>query len=123
MPVAACVLGGTAAQLNELIDHLVLARLGESEAGDVAVRLRVLAEVVEARVAVPRALGGLRVNLVQIIKDRLHRGVQAVEVESVEADLFLIGRELVVVCSQPADKIEHVGVAPHPGGEAKKPSE
>jgi hypothetical protein len=83
--------------------------------------LRVLAEVVEARVAVSRTPCGLRVNLVQIIKDRLHRGVQAVEVESVKADLLLIGREGVVVRAEPADEVEHVRVAPHPRREAPEP--
>ena len=47
-----------------------------------------------------------------------HRGVQAVEVEPVEADLRSPCPARVVVRAQPADEVEHVGVAPHPGREA-----
>ena len=43
--------------------------------------------------------------------------MQAVEVEAVEADATF-ARLRLVVFAEPADKIEHVCVAPHPGRES-----
>src|SRR5260221_12012750 len=45
-----CMLCGPALQLPELADDFVLARFGEAGAGDQAVDLSILAEVVEARI-------------------------------------------------------------------------
>ena len=54
------------AELDQLRDRLLLARLGAAEPGLVGVDLGVAAEVVEAGVALPRALRGLRVDLVEV---------------------------------------------------------
>ena len=67
---------------------------------------------------VPGSLGCLRVSLVEVIEDGGDGGMQAVEVEAVEAGPRGRLRDAVVALAQPADEIEHVGVAPHPGGEA-----
>src|SRR5205807_1737026 len=89
----------------------------------VAVRLGVVTEVLEARVAPARACGRLRIDVVEVVEDALDRRVQAVEVEPVEADLLRAGPEGVVVPAQPADEVADVGVAPHPGGKAPETGE
>ena len=100
--VAARVLAGARCSSMSWLDHLVFARLAEVEASGVAVRLRVLAEVLEARVALARPTRRIRVDLLEIRDDRLHRGVQAVEVEAVEADLGALGgRASLCARSQP----------------------
>src|SRR3989442_6941 len=107
-------LGGAALQLDELGDDLVLARLGAAERGRAAVGLAVLAELLEAAVARPGAAGGLGIDLVEVGDHRVDRGVEAVEVEAVEASLS--GRpeplrpargQAVVVLAQPTDEVEH----------------
>ena len=62
---------GAARHLHELARDLPLAGLGQTQTGGVAVGLRVLAEVLEARVAVARALCPLRINLVQVTEHGL----------------------------------------------------
>src|SRR6266481_1584630 len=56
--------------LDQLVHRFGLAGSREVEAGDVAVRLAVFAEMLEARVAVSGALRCLRVDALQIIDDR-----------------------------------------------------
>ena len=65
-----------------------------------------------------RPVGRLGVDLVQVGDHGLHRGVQAVEVQTVEADLAACPADAVVVVAEPADEVEDVGVAPHPGRES-----
>jgi hypothetical protein len=60
-------------ELQELADHLVLARAFEVEPGGVAVRLRVLPEVLEARVAVAGPTRGLGVDFRKVTDHRTHR--------------------------------------------------
>ena len=79
-PVAARVVGGAAAQLDELSYDFALTRFGHAEGRRVAVGLRVLAEVLEAGVAITRPLRRFGINLVQIAEHGLDGGVKAVEV-------------------------------------------
>src|SRR5205809_879629 len=65
-------------------DRLVLARAVTVEAGGVTVRLRVFAEVSEARIAVARPRRGGVVHLVQILQHRADRRVDAVQVDRAE---------------------------------------
>ncbi len=74
-------------------------------------------------IAVARSRRAWGVNFVQIAEHRLHRGVKAVEVQTIKADLGRARRQRVVVRSQPADEIEHIGVTPHPGGETLEAAE
>jgi hypothetical protein len=112
-------LRGPPLELRELLDDLLLARLGGSDAGDVPVGLRVVAEVVEAAVARPGPPGGLGVDVVQVVDDGGDRGVEAVEVEPVEADLLPV-RESLVVPPQPFDELKDDRVPPHPAREVSE---
>ena len=62
-----------------------------------------------------RARAAAGVDLVQVGDDLLHRSVQAVEIQTVEAGLPLAVRlGLAVVAAQPVDEVANHGVAPHP---------
>ena len=77
----------------------------------------------ETRIAIPRPFRCLGIDFVQIADHFLDRGVEAVEIESVEADLLIVTADAIVVLAQPADETEHVGVAPHPGRKALEVAE
>ena len=106
-----------------MLDDALLARLRQAERRRVAVALRVLREVLEARVAVARAPRGVGVNLVEEAEHGLDRSVEAVEVEAVEADALAPRRERLVVAAQPLGELDDHAVAPHPGGEALETAE
>src|SRR6266545_206300 len=80
-------------------------------------------KVVEAGVPGTCALRGLGIDSLEVLDDRVHRGVQAVEVEAVEADLGRARRQLAVPLPQPAEEGDDVGVPPHPGREAAEVGE
>src|SRR5918995_3998857 len=105
--------------LEQLLHRLIFARPCYSEFSGVAVRLRILAECVEAAVAIAGPRRRLRVYLLQKADYLLHRGKQRVEIEPVEAGAPVLGL-LCVVAMQPVDELEHVTIAPHP---ARKPLE
>jgi hypothetical protein len=107
----------------ELLHDLLAAGVFEVERGRVPVRLRVLAEVLEARVAEPRPRGGGVVHLPEVLQHRPDRRVQAVQVDPVEPALGPPLPDRAVVLPQPADEVEHVGVAPHPLREPLEPAE
>src|SRR6202023_3564236 len=86
--IALRVLGGTAAQLDELADDLVFARSVEVAGGDETIDLRVRTEMVEAGITSPGPPCRVRVDLLEILQHGLHRGMEAVEIETVEAGLF-----------------------------------
>jgi hypothetical protein len=88
--------GGHGLQLEQLLDDLLLARVGTRDPGLVGVHLRVASELVKARVAFAGALRGLRVGRVEELDHRLHRAMEAVQVEPVEADLLRSPRQGVV---------------------------
>ena len=77
--------------------------------------------VVEARVALARVGGLDRVDLVEVLDDRLDRGPQAVEIEPVEAGLGRRMRLGVVAGPEPLHEGQDVAVPPHPGGEPPEP--
>src|SRR4051794_27478063 len=79
--------------------------------------------MVETGVTLSCTRGTCRIDLVQIAEHGLHRRMQAVKIESIKADLFAARRQVVVVCPQPPDKIEHVRISPHPGWKTIKPCE
>ena len=110
------VLGGAAAELHELRHHLLFAGLAESESRRIAVGLHVLPEMVEAGVALPGPPRGGGVHGVEVTEDRLHGGVQAIEVEAVEPRRPIA--LAFVVRAEPAHEVQDVGVAPHPGRKA-----
>ena len=109
-------------QLDELRHDVALARRVQPEIRRVPVLLQVLTEVIEAAVASSRSKRRLRIDLVEIRQHRLGRGPKAVEIEPIEAGTRR-RRHPVVVRPEPADKIEDVGVAPHPGREATEITE
>ena len=76
LAVAVRILGGSLAQLEQLPDDLVFARLDDAGRHRVAVGVRVAGEVIEARVAGARARRRLRIDLVQIRDHRLRSTCQ-----------------------------------------------
>ena len=115
-PILARVFRGAAPELDELRHDLVLAALVHVERSDISVRLRVLAEMVEAAVAEARALRRRRIDPLEVLEHLLDRGEEAVEIEPVEARARPGVR--LVVRAQPRDEVEDDVVAPHPRGEA-----
>jgi len=108
---------GAALQINELLDHLPLAGLRHTETRGIAVRLFVLAEVIEAGVTCARSLGRCRVDSFQIMNHLSPGAVQAIQVEAVETGWMRCTGPLVVL-AEPTDELRYHLVAPHPGGEA-----
>jgi hypothetical protein len=115
------VFTGAAFQIDKLLDDGVLARFDNTCRHRVAVRMRVAGKMIETRVARASAPGRLRIHLVEIPDDGLHRRIQAVEIEPVKTDLVL--RVPVVPAAQPADERQHFGVAPHPARKPLEPGE
>src|SRR5207244_4213193 len=104
-PVAPGQLASPPLQLDELGDRLLLARTAQPEGRSLTVALRIVAEAIEAGVAVTRSPGRLWIGAVEVREHRRHRRVHAVEVEPVEADGTL-ARQPLVVRAQPADEVE-----------------
>jgi len=105
-------------KFHELLDHLLLAWLRSADPCLVRIHLGIGAEVVETGIAIARAPRRLRIDLVEVGHHRFHRGVEAVEVEAVEADLRSLGWECVVPLAEPGDELDDVRVQPHPRGKA-----
>ncbi len=72
----------------------------------------------QAAVAQPRHPRRLGVDAVEVGEHRVARGVEAVEIEAVKADLGRGVLDPQVVLPQPGDELRHFLVAPHPGREA-----
>src|SRR5690606_25460597 len=105
---------GPASNLDQLRDCLVFTARRQPEAGRVPVGLRILPVVVEARVAETRTPRRLRIDLIQVLENRLYGSVQRIEVQPVETDPGgRIGQRLVVPL-QPFDQLDHFRVPPHP---------
>jgi hypothetical protein len=85
--------------------------------------LGVRAELFEAAVAVAGAFGGGGVFAIEVGEDRAHGAGKRVEVQAIEPNFRAARGERVVVIAEPADEVEDVGVAPHPGGEAEEVAE
>src|SRR5688572_20339767 len=79
--------------------------------------------MIEARVTSASTLRRLRINSLEIIKYGPDGSVETVEVQAVKADLHPRSRKMVVIGSQPTNKIQHVSVAPHPGRKTFETSE
>src|SRR5258707_2518133 len=120
LAVAACQLRSPPLHFHELVDDFVFARFAESEAGGVSVRLRVLAEVFKAGIAIARTSSRFGINFLQEVEHCTRRSVQAIEIEPVETCLPPVLWQLIVVLAQPRDKLQHVSVPPHP---CRKPLE
>ena len=71
--------------------------MSKSETGGVAVRLSILAEVLEAAVSITGTPGCLRIDFVEVLQHGLNGVIEAVQVEPIEADLSLITSYPVVV--------------------------
>src|SRR4029453_6151871 len=87
--VAVRILDGLVAQIQQLLDDVVFARLDDAGRDGITIGMGVRSEMVEAFVSSARAFGGVRIDLVQIRDDRLDRRVETVKIEPVEADLAL----------------------------------
>src|SRR6266850_404006 len=117
VPAAAAEPSDLLEKVDELLHHRVLARGDHSQRGAPRVLLDGAPEVIEAAVALARDPRLFRIDFLQLLQYLVDRGVQAVEVEAIEPDLGGAWLQAVVVGAQPAHEIEHVRVAPHPGGE------
>ena len=111
-PVTPGVLHGVTLEVDELVDRLPFAGVAGPECCLVAVRLRVLAEVVEAGVALPCAGRSGGIHRFEVGDDLLDGPEEAVKVEAVEARLCLLAAgRAVVALPQPPDEVQHdVGV-------------
>src|SRR5205814_6416352 len=79
--------------VDELLHHRVLARPDDSQRRAPRVLLDVASQVVEAAIALAREAGGLWIDVREVLQDFVARGVQAVQIDAVEADLARPGRE------------------------------
>ncbi len=82
--------------------------------------MAICAHVVEARVTFACSSCLLGIDALEVLDHRFDRSAQAVEVETVEADLGRRARLRVVARPQPLDERQHVAVSPHPRREATK---
>ena len=80
--------------------------------------------VVEARVPLAARAAALGIDLLEEGDHFLHRSMQAVQVQTVEARLPSASLSTMLVMGvQPVDEVSHDDVPPHPGGEALEPAE
>jgi len=114
------VLAGVTTQFHELFDHASPARLAHAQEHRVTVCAAVLRVWMQALIAFTSAAGRLWIVLVEIVDHGVHRCAHAVEVKAIEADVGRGVAEAHVVGAQPTDEVEHIGVAPHPGGKARE---
>src|SRR5271157_1474630 len=73
----------------------------------------------EASIPAAGRFGFLRVNPIEIGENGGDRTSQTVDVEAAEFGSGL-GRQFLIVSSQPFDEVTHFNIAPHPGREARK---
>ena len=114
--IAACQIRGALPHFHPLADDFILTALTQAEAGGIPISLSVFAKVIEAGVAIPRAARRLGIDFVQEIQHCSHGGMQAVEIQPIETSA--LGMPVLVVIAQPPNKIENIGVAPHPCGKS-----
>ena len=112
--IAGCVFRGAAAQVRQLVHHLLFARFRQSEACRVPVGLRVVAEVIEAGIAGAGPAGSLGVHLAEVAENRRHGGMKTVEIQPIETRFLPLRGGSIVEGAQPADKVQHVRISPHP---------
>src|SRR5712671_2182571 len=79
--------------------------------------------MVEAGVPSAGSLCSIGVDPLEILDHGFHRGVQAVKIEPVKAGLSSALGKGIVVRPQPLDKLDHIGVAPHPSRKAPEVAE
>ena len=82
-----------------------------------SVRLRIVSKILKTSVSLARCPGAFRIDLVEITDDRIHRSMQAVQVQSVDADFWFICSEAFIMRLDPSHQVENIRVAPHPAGE------
>ena len=68
--------------------------------------------MVEARVAVRKCSRHCGIGFTQVVQDSFHRLIEAVEVESIEADLLFSSVDIAV--AEPTCEVEHITISPHP---------
>ena len=115
--VSAQIADRVALQLHQLLDDAATTGLADPQADGSPVLLALAAEVLEAGVALAGPGRRRRIDLLEVGDHLLDRRVEAVEVKAIEPR-GVGGIAAVVVRAQPADEVEHLGVSPHPGGEA-----
>ena len=96
---------------------------GSANATKNGVASRVVGEVIEAGILRAGAIGCLGVDPLEVSEHGFPGSAQAIEIETVKADLRSAGGKLIVICAQPVDELDHRGVAPHPRGKAPEPGE
>jgi hypothetical protein len=109
-------------QLEQLLDDTAAAGLADSKADGSPVLLALAAKMLKARVPLAGPRRRRRINLLEVGDHLPDRGIEAVEIEAVEPG-GLRRVATVVVRAQLADEVEHLGVTPHPGGEALEAAE
>ena len=106
-------------QVDQGGDDIALADREASGQRRLPVKRRVLLPRSETAVAQARHPGGGGIDVVEIAQHGVDRGVEAVEIEPVEADPRF-RRAAGIVLAQPFDQLADLLVAPHPGREARE---
>src|SRR5690348_8983453 len=79
--------------------------------------------MVETGIARSRSARCVTIDFIEILKDCLDRGMQAVQIHSVKTNQSAFGTNLFVKIAQPLHEFRDYGVAPHPRGEPAKTGE
>src|SRR6266576_3197357 len=122
-PVAAKELSRFASQLDELLDDCVFARFRCANSRGITILLRLTTEMIEARIAQAGAFRRVGIYFLEIIKDRIDRGVQTVKIHSIKSGGCPSWIDIFVEPAQPLDELDDDRVAPHPGGKTAKTGE
>jgi hypothetical protein len=107
---------------HELADDLPFTRCFETEPSPQCVLLGIVAKMVEAGVALACATSTVGVRPMQVGQHDLDRCIETVKVEAEEPHP-IVDSARIVESAEPAEEIEHVCVAPHPGWKPQKSTE
>ena len=109
-------------QIDELLHDFVFARAFDVQTGGVAVPLHVLAEGIEAGVALTSPLRRMRIDLVEVLDDTCDRTMEAVQIQAVESRAR-IRTAFRILGTQPAKEPHDLTVPPHPPRKSSEISE
>src|SRR5438046_3362410 len=76
--------------------------------------------MIETRVTAPRMFRRLAVDFPEIAYHRFDGGEERIEIDAIETDATITRMNFLIEIAQPADEIEHVGIAPHPRRKANE---
>ena len=107
-------------QLNQLLHHFVFTRFDRTHCCGVAVFLRIAAQMIEARITATRAFRRVRIHFLEVIENRVDRGMQAIQIHAEKSGWRFLWIDMLIKAAQPFHKFYCNGIAPHPRGEPPK---